>query len=303
MNYQKTTLALLIALVVTFPTVAPAQTTSTAASSTDTQVSQLITQINALKSQLATLLGGKQGQPNHNDDLGKLFYGLFGGVASGTPPQLSGDHGEFVPPRLCNTLKRTLTSGVKGDDVSAVQEFLGEQGFLEASSTGTFGPKTRDALVRFQLKAGLASSTVDAGLGIFGPRTRALIKDKFCGQPGMSEGRPPMPPFGAGSTTPPWMNGSSTPPTACAGVFQPVCGRPSGCANTCEPGKMCPMYCLQQPSHTYPNKCILDATGGTYISDGECPRLDHATGTPGILPERLPMSPTSTHFIIPHYGE
>ncbi len=59
-------------------------------------------------------------------------------------------------------------------------------------------------------------------------------------------------------------------PVACTLQYQPVCGRPSGCMNTCPAGQMCPMYCRLADPQTYGNRCELDAAGATYISDGAC---------------------------------
>ena len=75
---------------------------------------------------------------------------------------------------VCGQFQRSLSRGDSGDDVSNLQNLLHDAGFLNASSTGYFGPMTEDALQKWQehegvVAAGIATST---GSGMFGPRTR-----------------------------------------------------------------------------------------------------------------------------------
>jgi peptidoglycan hydrolase-like protein with peptidoglycan-binding domain len=57
---------------------------------------------------------------------------------------------------------------------------------------------------------------------------------------------------------------------ACPAIYKPVCGRPSGCANTCPPGAFCTMMCRLNDPKTYSNRCALDAAGAEYLYDGTC---------------------------------
>lgn len=57
---------------------------------------------------------------------------------------------------------------------------------------------------------------------------------------------------------------------ACTMEYAPVCGRPTGCANTCAPGMICPAICQLHDAKTYGNKCSLNAAGAEYLHDGEC---------------------------------
>ncbi len=59
-------------------------------------------------------------------------------------------------------------------------------------------------------------------------------------------------------------------PTACTLQYDPVCGRPSGCANTCAPGMMCTMECRLHNPLTYSNSCFLNAAKAEYLYAGEC---------------------------------
>lgn len=57
---------------------------------------------------------------------------------------------------------------------------------------------------------------------------------------------------------------------ACTMQYDPICGRPSGCANTCTQGMVCTMECRLHDAKTYSNKCSLDAAGAEYLYAGEC---------------------------------
>lgn len=59
-------------------------------------------------------------------------------------------------------------------------------------------------------------------------------------------------------------------PTVCTKEYKPVCGRPSGCANTCPSGMYCTMMCRLHDPVTYGNSCELKAAGAEYLYDGAC---------------------------------
>lgn len=64
----------------------------------------------------------------------------------------------------------TLAQGDSGEAVIELQKFLTVKGYLSAeSSTGYFGPLTKEAVVAFQQENGLQ------GVGVVGPRTRELL--------------------------------------------------------------------------------------------------------------------------------
>lgn len=58
--------------------------------------------------------------------------------------------------------------------------------------------------------------------------------------------------------------------TACTLQYDPVCGRPAGCSNTCAPGMYCTMMCQLYPAQTYGNRCSLDAAGAQFLYSGAC---------------------------------
>lgn len=75
-------------------------------------------------------------------------------------------------------LKKPLSVGSKGADVTALQNFLKSQGsqvYPGGNVTGYFGKATESALGRFQLKYGLIKSAKDVGYGYLGPKTREKI--------------------------------------------------------------------------------------------------------------------------------
>ena len=89
--------------------------------------------------------------------------------------------------RVCFPFSRSLSIGVSGSDVTALQDYLGEQGYLNVSSTGYFGVLTNAAVGKWQAQNNIAASGA-AGNGIFGPLSRASFV-RSCGSgPGTGTG-------------------------------------------------------------------------------------------------------------------
>lgn len=63
---------------------------------------------------------------------------------------------------------------------------------------------------------------------------------------------------------------SDASPVACTMEYQPVCGRPPGCTNSCPAGMYCTMICRLHDPVTYGNRCQLNAAGAEFISEGAC---------------------------------
>jgi hypothetical protein len=81
-----------------------------------------------------------------------------------------------VPPS--GSYKVGLAPGSKGNDVTALQNFLKSQGqdiYPEGLVTGYYGNLTKAAVGRFQLKNGIVKRASDPGYGYVGPKTRAKI--------------------------------------------------------------------------------------------------------------------------------
>ncbi|HEV7449223.1 MAG TPA: glycosyl hydrolase family 18 protein, partial [Candidatus Paceibacterota bacterium] len=68
---------------------------------------------------------------------------------------------------------RTLTAGLSGSDVTALQTQLIAKGYLSASATGYFGPATLAAVKKFQCAQGIVCS--GSSYGIAGPKTQAAL--------------------------------------------------------------------------------------------------------------------------------
>lgn len=115
-----------------------------------------------------------------------LLFLIIGGNAKGQV---------FSPiaPATNFTFLRNLTLGTRGTDVSALQQFLFERGFLKVASTGYFGTLTRAALGAWQASVGVYPSA-----GYFGPISRKMISSIVQQAPII-----PPPPKGVATTTVP----------------------------------------------------------------------------------------------------
>lgn len=88
--------------------------------------------------------------------------------------KVSGAH-PYLP---CLSLGRNLRTGMGGEDVQKLQEFLVKAGLLaEDKATGYFGPLTEAAVKKWQSAQGIVSSgnAASTGYGVVGPKTRATI--------------------------------------------------------------------------------------------------------------------------------
>ncbi|WP_227522072.1 peptidoglycan recognition protein family protein [Bacillus solitudinis] len=95
----------------------------------------------------------------------------------GAVTSLEGNSSSYVSGERQRTY---LSRGDQGDDIKALQERLDSLGFLPGPIDGIYGPRTYDAVVRFQ-------RTVEIGVdGIVGPETRAALRD-YKGEPEMIE--------------------------------------------------------------------------------------------------------------------
>src|SRR3989338_10789322 len=79
-----------------------------------------------------------------------------------------------TPPPRCPIFERVLYRGLRGDDVTALQGYLG------VAQTGFFGPVTEQAVNAIQAEAGIAQ------VGMVGPQTHAWISGR-CGGGGWNQ--------------------------------------------------------------------------------------------------------------------
>ena len=75
----------------------------------------------------------------------------------------------------CVDVSSTLTLGSTGSDVTSLQNYLIQKGYLTANTTGYYGFKTASAVGQMQIDLGLVSSQSDTAYGIFGPKTRVAV--------------------------------------------------------------------------------------------------------------------------------
>ncbi len=91
-----------------------------------------------------------------------------------------------TPTPLTQTFTRTLSQGMSGQDVKALQEYLNAQGYIVARTgpgspgyeTTYFGLATKAALIKFQEAFAvqiLTPNNLQKGTGLFGPATRRVI--------------------------------------------------------------------------------------------------------------------------------
>jgi peptidoglycan hydrolase-like protein with peptidoglycan-binding domain len=66
---------------------------------------------------------------------------------------------------------RDLFTGSRGSDVTQLQTFLIQQGYLESGyATGYFGTLTQSALIKFQ-----QANNITPAIGYFGAKTRGVV--------------------------------------------------------------------------------------------------------------------------------
>lgn len=188
-------------------------------------ISDLQAQIQALTAQLQTL----------RQQLRADVASSTSTWASSTMPMWNGSSTPSMAG--CLQFNRTLMQGSRGDDVSQLQQELAQDPsvYPGGAITGYFGSSTAAAVVRFQEKYGVASSTAP----VVGPRMRAFFRERCMSFGGMTGGNAsgtlpypprdgymrmwdassststmPMPPFGKMMRDEMFnmMNGSGTPP-------------------------------------------------------------------------------------------
>jgi hypothetical protein len=92
-----------------------------------------------------------------------------------TSPQVPGS----IIRRINLSIARVLKFGMRGADIRELQALLSQDPSIypQALVTGYFGPLTRQAVTRFQLKNGIVASTKEAGTGVVGPKTISKLNE------------------------------------------------------------------------------------------------------------------------------
>lgn len=81
----------------------------------------------------------------------------------------------FVSAMTCTTLTKSLTRGSTDSEVTILQQFLFDGGYLKTQPNGIFGAGTVTAVKRFQIANGVSP------VGSVGKMTRAKVKEVSCG--------------------------------------------------------------------------------------------------------------------------
>ncbi len=159
---------------------------------TETQIQSVLTLLTAFNVDAPTLV-----------NVSNTLHGIPSATTSPT-----------LPASNAPVITRTLSLGLKGDDVLSLQQYFIAQGLLSAgSATGFFGPLTQAAVQKLQAQNNLVSSGTPSstGWGVVGPKTRALIT-KTWGSTGGSSGTtgPSTPPAPTTPNTTPGSTSTST---------------------------------------------------------------------------------------------
>lgn len=95
-----------------------------------------------------------------------------GNVGPGTRSKL-----EAIAQEVANrTPRQKLQEGSLGDNVRALQNIMIDLGYLDAKVTGNFGPKTKAALIQYQLDEKLIETAKHPAAGYLGPGTHQALQ-------------------------------------------------------------------------------------------------------------------------------
>lgn len=156
------------------------------------ELQSLLNQLKTLESQSAAPMTGVVSGSASASGAGSVSgsAGSASGSNSGAA-SASGSVGAGVPPVSWTVaseciavpvITRTLSLGSSGDDVTALQQFLSTQGYLNASATGYFGALTKAAVSKWQAQNGISA------VGVFGPVSRSYISSSCGGSTGGNTG-------------------------------------------------------------------------------------------------------------------
>lgn len=76
-------------------------------------------------------------------------------------------------------LEGMLATGMTGPQVRRAQELLADRGFFPRDAiNGSFGPLTKESVLRFQIDRGIVTGAQDTGAGMIGPQTLAVLTEE-----------------------------------------------------------------------------------------------------------------------------
>jgi hypothetical protein len=215
MNKKYISLVVGLVLVAGAPLFAGAQTVTITSSSTlsalQAQMQSLLAQIASLRQQIIQVGGASTTMHENASGSDDGIHMSPPMMASGTPMMTGSSTNPGLHLGLCLQVSRNLSMGSQGDDVANLQRTLAQDPTIyTGTSTGYFGPATAKALLKFQDKYGIASTTASS-TPYFGPMSRKFFENQ-CGDRMMNASGTMM-----ASGTPPFhpedmMNGSGTPP-------------------------------------------------------------------------------------------
>ncbi len=169
----------------------------------------------------------------------------------------------------CPTFSRGFGLGMRGTDVTNIQNILIEQKYLTTQATGYFGPLTRSAMMRFQKDRGISAT------GYFGTLSMAHANSTCGKRNGGNWGIPATKP--APCMMKPCLEGTACPP--CGETTTPPL-KPAPCPMVlCEEGKTClPCGATTTPPITPPMPPVVSCTmearlcpdGGVMPRDNIC---------------------------------
>ncbi len=96
-------------------------------------------------------------------------------VSTGYIPETRIIETRDITPLCAVTVTRTLSLGMRGEDVATVQDYLNNQDFMPATPNGYYGYGTEAAVKRFQAAYGIRQT------GTVGPQTRDVLNRLICG--------------------------------------------------------------------------------------------------------------------------
>ncbi len=143
-----------------------------------TTTDSLMTQIKSLQESLARLKAEREALDDNDDDDENNSASSTKSARDALKTDIKETKNELKQAEKQLKFARSLVRGMRGDDVRDLQELLAQDPTLLTSDmiTGFFGPKTEEALRKFQRKHG-----IDA-IGIFGPKSQAKILALFAGR-------------------------------------------------------------------------------------------------------------------------